>query len=727
MAIQANGRSKLRFSIFEVDLAAGEMCKRGVPLLIQEKPFQILALLLERPGEVVTREELQKRLWPDGTFVDFDKGLNTAVKKLRYALGDSPDKPVFIETIPRRGYRFIAPISANGPGTNSAATSVSQPDNYPFRAEFETVVPETQTARPSGVAVSRSWMKSGRILWGTLLLLVAISVVATVGRRWWIFQSRGLEVRNTRVTRVTHNGNVRQMAISPDGRYLAYALRDGLEQSLRIREVGSSTDVQLLAPDTVNFPGMEFSPDGAFVYFVRSEKTNPVFSYLCRMRASGGPVEQLIRDVSPPVSFSPDGKRFVFTRGYPNVTQLRIANADGTNDRLLLSMASHQVFEAGATWSPNDDVVAVPQHVIGEQSHFLLYVVSLGDGRAKVLYSSPGAIGRPLWIRSGKELLVTLEDTSSGRGQLWTISYPDGRASRVTNDLSDYSSSIDLTRDEKTLATMVTSTVSNLWIAQADDLLHPLQATSGEPSLFQVRELSNGRLLALGDGVWTMNKDASDRLPFGEVQDARWIEACGRSVLIAGNKNGTTDLTLFGLDGSNAAALASGDVLFPTCSPDGKFVYYMNFHHPEKIWRKPIDRDPPSAIADVLGSTLFGTLTISPDGRLLAYPYQQYSPPFVALAVIPANGGDPVKTFKVPGAVGRLRWSPDGNTLQYLLTLGGATNLWEQPLNGGKAQQLTSFKTGQIFDFSWSRDRKRLLLTRGQTTRDVVLIEDLDR
>lgn len=97
------------------------------------------------------------------------------------------------------------------------------------------------------------------------------------------------------------------------------------------------------------------------------------------------------------------------------------------------------------------------------------------------------------------------------------------------------------------------------------------------------------------------------------------------------------------------------------------------------------------------------------------------------MAVIPASGGDPIKTFKVPGTLGRLRWSPDGSALQYLLALGGATNLWEQPLKGGSAQQLTSFKAGQIYDFSWSRDRKRLLLTRGQTTRDVFLIDDLDR
>ena len=563
MSNHGNGHAVVHFSTFEVDLASRELYRRGAPIRLQEKPFQILALLLENPGEIVPREQLHKHLWPGGIFVDFDNNLNTAVKKLREALGDSAETPTFIETVPRRGYRFIAPISVNEPGTNGAVASVSLPENHRFRTELDTVVPEPHTARHSGGAISRSWMKSGGIPWGTLLLMVAVMVAGTVGRRWLILQRRGLEVGNTRVTRVTHDGNVRQMAISPDGRYLAYALRDGLDQSLRIREVGSTTDVQLLTPDTVNFPGMEFSPDGAFVYFVRSEKTNPVFSYLCRMRASGGPAEQLIRDVSPPVSFSPDGKRFVFTRGYPNVTELRIANADGTNDRLLLSMAGHQVFEAGATWPPNNDVVAVPLHVIGQQSLFLLYVVSLGDGHAKVLYSSPGTIGRPLWIRGGKELLVTLEDVSSGRGQLWTISYPDGEASRFTNDLSDYSSSIDLTRDEKKLATIVSSTVSNLWIAQAGDLLHPLQTTSGEPSLLQVRELSDGRLLALGDGVWTMNKDASHRLPFAQIQDAYLIEPCGRSVLIAENKNGTTYLTRFGLDGSDAAALASGDGAIP--------------------------------------------------------------------------------------------------------------------------------------------------------------------
>src|SRR5215472_7647897 len=109
-------QGRLSFGTFEVDRESGELFKRGSLLHLQEKPLQLLLLLLEHPGQIVVREDLQRRLWPNGTNVDFDKGLNTAVKKLRYALGDSPDKPVFIETIPRRGYRFIAPVSGNGNG-----------------------------------------------------------------------------------------------------------------------------------------------------------------------------------------------------------------------------------------------------------------------------------------------------------------------------------------------------------------------------------------------------------------------------------------------------------------------------------------------------------------------------------------------------------------------------------------------------------------------------------
>jgi DNA-binding winged helix-turn-helix (wHTH) protein len=109
--VPVNGNSTIRFSVFELDLKAGELRRNGSKIRLQEQPFQILVSLLEHPGEVVTREELRSKLWPADTFVDFDHSLNAAIRRLRDALGDSADRPRFVETAARRGYRFIAPVT----------------------------------------------------------------------------------------------------------------------------------------------------------------------------------------------------------------------------------------------------------------------------------------------------------------------------------------------------------------------------------------------------------------------------------------------------------------------------------------------------------------------------------------------------------------------------------------------------------------------------------------
>jgi len=122
--VSANSSSRIiRFSTFEVDLHTGELRQRGQKVKLQEQPLHVLAALLERPGELVTREDLQKKLWPADTFVDFDHSLNAAIRRLRDALGDSAEKPRFVETVARRGYRFLAPL--NGATASDAPTSQS--------------------------------------------------------------------------------------------------------------------------------------------------------------------------------------------------------------------------------------------------------------------------------------------------------------------------------------------------------------------------------------------------------------------------------------------------------------------------------------------------------------------------------------------------------------------------------------------------------------------------
>ena len=311
MATPANDQTRFRFSVFEVDLAAGELRRRGVPLSLQEKPFHILALLLERRGEIVTREELQSRLWPDGTFVDFDKGLNTAMKKLRQTLGDSADAPIFIETVHRRGYRFIAPTYSD----EQFALTPAMPN------EAGDEMPAVQgSANPEDVSIKlETGVRGGPARPFYLYMgVVLVILVAAAGPAWyWHTRRPALSLQTMRITPVTRNGSVRQMAISPNGKFVVFALRDGIRQALWTHDLSTNSEMQLLAFDTVNFPGIAISPDSRYVYFGRSETTNPSIGYLCRMLATGGPVEQLISDGDSTVSFSPDGRQFVYTRGIP--------------------------------------------------------------------------------------------------------------------------------------------------------------------------------------------------------------------------------------------------------------------------------------------------------------------------------------------------------------------------------------------------------------------------
>jgi DNA-binding winged helix-turn-helix (wHTH) protein len=196
----------VRFGVYEADLVSGELRKHGTRIRLQEKPFQVLALLLERAGEMVTREELRERLWPGDTFVDFDHGLNTAVNKLREALSDPAANPRFVQTVARRGYRFIAPVqdgtttpaAANGAGGQPAATGANAAAELALHPELEVPVPRRSITRGLFILAQAmylifyvvalwQWQEVHRIAssflpgWGAAAMVAAVLVTAGVG------------------------------------------------------------------------------------------------------------------------------------------------------------------------------------------------------------------------------------------------------------------------------------------------------------------------------------------------------------------------------------------------------------------------------------------------------------------------------------------------------------------------------------------------------------------
>src|SRR3990170_5151943 len=227
-----------RFGVFEIDLRTGELRKDGRKVKLQEQPFQVLAMLLERAGEVVTREEMQKKLWPEDTFVDFEHGLNIAINKIREALGDSADNPRFVETLPKRGYRFIAPTvrvaSLPPAAVPSPNGDVSRRSDLPLRAEpsgltkrpvpFEVVV-RTETAPP---APHRRTV----LAWGLgSLALVALAVAAFLYLR--PAPPRSVVRLNMAVTPAEQlrGLNCPIVALSPDGTHVAFVgTRSGVQQ-----------------------------------------------------------------------------------------------------------------------------------------------------------------------------------------------------------------------------------------------------------------------------------------------------------------------------------------------------------------------------------------------------------------------------------------------------------------------------------------------------------------
>jgi Tol biopolymer transport system component len=197
---------------------------------------------------------------------------------------------------------------------------------------------------------------------------------------------------------------------------------------------------------------------------------------------------------------------------------------------------------------------------------------------------------------------------------------------------------------------------------------------------------------------------------------------CAGVVVFNSFHDDTIDLIRVDADGLNSTRLFKGDIGPATCSNDGHYIFFASKVKLCAILRLSSTGGDLIEIAKSPGYEIKPRLGISPDGKLLAYAYDEALPATeTKLAVIPASGGAPLQTFKAPRDVSDLRWSPDGQKLQYLLTRHGTTNLWEQPVAGVEPQQFTKFTSGRISDFDWSVDGKQLLLVRGQTKSDVIL------
>ena len=587
-------------------------------------------------------------------------------------------------------------------------------------------VPSASSTAARADPVPAKPQRTNRLVSG---LVITALLLASFAAYKWLARPRGFNPQNMRIAKLTDSGNVRTEAISPDGRYIVYALMHGEQQSLWVRNVATKSDVEILSPDTVWFSGLSFSPDGNYIYIVRSDKGVLKFHSLYVMPVLGGPLRQLLRDVDGPVSFSPDGKQFTFMRGVlreNSLVEVRIANTDGSDERLLATFPTHLSLIHGAAWSPDGKTIVASTMPRSKGKRYVLNAINVSDGETHELYSGWEIIGRPAWMPDGNSLVVPMEPPNQelpapNGTQLWTISFPRVVRRRLTNDLADYGTNVDVARDGQTLVAMEKKMTSHIWVLPQGDTSRAKQITAGETPDIAVTPGPNGTLLIrTGNGkMQLMNPDGTHRFPLRpEFPNFVSLSSCGDNYVVFDNqKEGTSELWRTDPEGSNPVKLAE-DVIESDCSPDGKWVLYSSVN---ALYRVPVEGGPSEKLAYAIGA--HGT--ISPDGEWVAFVHQEGEPvPQLKISVIPANGGEAKCAFTAPRDAIDLRWSPDGGGVQYLTTKSGATNVWEQRLAGGEPRPVTNFGSGHIFDFSWTRGGKQLFLAKGDLTSDVVLINN---
>lgn len=577
---------------------------------------------------------------------------------------------------------------------------------------------------------------------GATLIIAAIAV-AVAGIAYSLYKFVGhkptANLQSMKITRLTNSGKVRSASISPDGKYVVYATSDGSGQSsLWVRHVATTSNVQIVPPAGANveFSDPAFSIDSNYVYYVRTEKNGSPSLY--QVPVLGGTSKKLLEGITfGPISFSPDGKRFAFIRRYAPQGEdaLMTANADGTGEQKLATQTFPDFFLSGASWSPDGKTIACPMGGFTGGYYRSVAVIQVADGTQRPLTSHRWiSVQRVAWLSDGSGVITTAQEQFGSTYQIWQVSYPEGEAHPITNDLSDYHIA-SLTADSSVLATVLSDRTSNIWVAPAGDWNNVRQLTSGKANGESGASWTpDGKIVYISRAggntdIWIMDADGRNQKQLTDDASNKWgsLSATpdGRYIVFTSTNSGTLQLWRIDIDGSNLKQLTTGIGAWqPHCSPDGKWVVYLSFASSGWIiWKVSIDGGEPVQVNDK--NALLPA--VSPDGKLIACYFPDQQTGIWKIALLPFEGGDPVKLFDLPQTADRqqsVRWTSDGRAVTYVNTRGLVSNLWLQPIDGSPPRQLTNFKTDRIFSSDWSPDGKQLVFSRGVDNRDVVLIKD---
>lgn len=709
------------FAGFRFDGKRGRLWRDKELILLSPKETELLALLLERNGEFVSKEEIFEKVWAD-TFVE-DGVLTQNIYLLRKALSTNDHGQNLIENKTRLGYRLTVPIEI----VDDAAETDETIDDAAIDAPIE-----HRARKPVLIAA-----------------VAAAIIVTTTGFLAWrsyrpqiaAFFRKPLET--VKFTQLTNTGNLSNATLSPDGNSLAFVRGD----QIFLKDLVSSREMPLEIPNIDRFSSLQFSSDGNFLYF-RDNSARYGTAKIVKTSRLGGDANTVTDNAFGSFSVSPDNK---FLAYYGNkksdVVRLIIRNLEKKEEKAIFDglMAGMFSSEIAPVWSPDGKKIL---HINQWWGSLVaqIFVIDVETGASEELkVQRLRRLGQPAWFPDGRSFAISASE--DGRYfHLWKVSYPDGDAQALTVGLTSYNQPV-VSADGKKVLALQSVVNSNLFIANADNLNEQNAITSGNSNRFGQMSLAwadNERLVFASqpesepvENLWLT--DAEGRSPKQITKETKFSantpSSDGRFIFYNTNRNRFPNINRIEFSGENLTEITSesdGARRAPQVTPDGNWLYYVFLNDKgATIMRRNLleQKEEVFLEADNVQCGVF--LTISTDGKYIAcfntrvnqFPSEKYN---AEIAVISTDDKS-VKFILVNGNRNPLRFSPNSQAVEYLVSHENGVQIMRQGFDDKDPKPILQMPKDHIFNFAWSRDGNKLAISRGQQYRDAVLLSDFDK
>ena len=603
MALSYEIRSLYRFGVFELEAQTGELRRNGIKLKLQDQPYQVLLKLLEHAGRTVTRDELRTTLWPADTFVDFETGLNTTIKRLRETLGDSAENPAFIETVPKRGYRFIAPVST--------------PDAGP-----ETVTNEA--TRAGGVRLNTA------LLFGAVLILALLS--AGFALRHWS-TTASLPARVLDFAQLTSDGQAKQGRLLSDGSRIYFS--EVLPVGRILAEVSAKGGETTTIPTNVLDPRpVDISPDGTELLILsggissKKEEEEPHGGTLWILPVAGGSGQPVGNVLATDALWGETGETILYSDGH----DLYSVDRDGSNRRQLLTFSG---YVDSLRWSPNRRVLRFTMTTGAMGGTSSIWEASAnGTGLREVVPGLPGsAVCCGVWMAGTNDFLF--QWTRAGRTDLWELpgnqSALGSTPTRLTAGPMNYSEpTAGSVRNEAFVVGSIPRAELVKYVEQTAELVPYLSGISAEG----VEASRDGQWVAytlFPEGtLWRSNVSGSERvqLTFPPMRAflPRWSPD-GKQIAFIGTPTGDHWTTyLIPAQGGVPRQMIPGndETADATWMPDSRSIVFGPWRGAQSRGIKLLDLNT-NRVSPLAGSAEMWSPRTSPDGRYIAALSQRES------------------------------------------------------------------------------------------------------